>query len=390
MTRETQKSADTIRTRRITDRAVQALPCPDRGSQIHYDSQLRGFGVRVMASGLKSFVLNYRLRGRERRFTIGRYPEWTVNAARRRAAEVRCQVDAGVDPLGDRQRAYEAPTVKEMFERVERDYLPRLAKKTQFDYRSAFTRRIFPRMGSMKVADVTFSDCEAMHRAISKTAPTAANRTIACLRRNFNLAMTWGWIDRNPTRGIEFNRENKREHYLTPEEIGRVLKALDEHWNQDSCDAIRIMIFTGCRRSEAMGARWDQFDPDFRVWTKPAATTKQRRIHRVPVSPEVTRILRRRQQGADTPFVFPSINGRALKEVRKTWLGVQKSANVEGTRLHDLRHTFASIAVSTGHSLPIVGAMLGHTQPQTTARYAHLMDQVLVEATVKVSAKMLG
>ncbi len=386
MTHETPKSADTVRTQRITDRAVQALPAPDRGNQIFYDTQLRGFGVRVTAKGLRSFILNYRLRGRERRLTIGRYPEWTVNAARKRAAEIRCQVDAGLDPLGERQRANEAPTVREMFERFERDYLPRLAKKTQHDYKSAFRRRIFPRMGSMKVADVTFSDCEAMHRAISKTAPMAANRTIAYYRRTLNLAITWGWIDRNPTRGLEMNRETKREHYLSPEEIGRVLEALECHRNQNSCDAIRLMIYTGCRRGEAMGAKWTEFSDGFTVWTKPAATTKQRRLHRVPVPAVVTEMLKRRADDSDSEFVFPSIDGKGLREVRKTWRRVQEIAGIEETRLHDLRHSFASLAVSNGYSLPLIGALLGHTQAQTTARYAHLFSDPLKEATETLAA----
>ena len=390
MTHETPKSADTVRTQRITDRAIQTFPAPAQGNQIFYDTQLRGFGVRVTAKGLRSFILNYRLRGRERRLTIGRYPEWTVNAARKRAAEVRCQVDAGLDPLGERQRANEAPTVREMFERFERDYLPRLATKTQHDYKSAFRRRIFPRMGSMKVADVTFSDCEAMHRTISKTAPMAANRTVAYFRRTLNLAMTWGWIDRNPTRGLEFNRETKREHYLSPDEIGRVLQALDVHRHQNSCDAIKLMIFTGCRRGGAMTARWDQFDPEFRIWTKPAATTKQRRLHRTPICSAASSILQKRFDDANSEYVFPSVGGKALKEVRKTWNAVQESAAIPKTRLHDLRHTFASIAVSQGESLPTIGAMLGHTQTSTTARYAHLFDETLREAVKNVEAGLFS
>ena len=157
-----------------------------------------------------------------------------------------------------------------------------------------------------------------------------------------------------------------------------------------------FMLLTGCRRGEALGARWDQFDPSLRIWTKPAATTKQRREHRVPVSTRVTDMLKARRDALSaapvddpvqaSPFVFATDQGRSLVDVKRTWASVTKTAGVSDVHMHDLRHTFASLLVSQGQSLPVIGAMLGHTQTQTTARYAHLFDDSLMAAAEMVGA----
>ncbi|MBQ2262878.1 MAG: tyrosine-type recombinase/integrase [Loktanella sp.] len=383
-------SADTARTRaepvRVSDKLVRDLQAPVRGNRITYDAKLSGFGVRITSAGRRSFVLNYYFKGRERRITIGSYPEWTVLAAKKRAEEYKLQVANGVDPLEVRETEYSAPTVRDLFDRYDKQNLPKLAPRSAADIRSMFNKIILPKLGAKKVADVTFSDCEALHRYVSLDRPVRANRVIEVVRRSFNLAISWGWIERNPAERIERNTEHKRARYLSQEEIMRLLSALDAHPRRTSCDALKFMLLTGCRRGEALGARWDQFDPSLRIWTKPAATTKQRREHRVPVSSMVTTLLSSRPR--TSPFVFPSTEGNALTDIKRTWAAVSKTAGLEKTRMHDLRHTFASIAASQGQSLPVIGAMLGHTQTQTTARYAHLYDDPLLAAAELVGALM--
>ncbi|HBJ41052.1 MULTISPECIES: tyrosine-type recombinase/integrase [unclassified Hyphomonas] len=389
-TPDTQHNTDSMRTQfRVTDRQVKNLKAEEK-SRIHYDEKLRGFGVRVYPSGRKSFVLNYYYKGRERRMVIGGYPEWTVLAARKQAEWFLVEIGKGRDPLEQRNNDRAAPTVQDMFERYEKDYMPKLAPRSAQDQRSMFIKSILPRLGSKKVEDVTFNDCEALHRHLTKDRPLRANRVIEVLRRAFNLAIKWGWLERNPASGIEKNPEQKRERYLSYDEIRRLLFELERHPQKTSCDAIRFILFTGCRRGEALSATWDQFDSELKVWTKPAATTKQRRLHRVPVSREVTKLLEVRKASAASEFVFESIRGRALTDIKKTWIAVTRSAGIRDARVHDLRHTFASIAVSQGQSLPVIGAMLGHSQPQTTARYAHLLDDPLVEATELISNKIIG
>lgn len=383
-TPDTQHNTDSTRTKfRVTDRQVKNLKAEDK-SRIYYDEKLRGFGVRVYPSGRKSFVLNYYYKGRERRMVIGSYPEWTVLAARKQAEWFLVEIGKGRDPLEQRNNNRAAPTVQDMFERYEKDYMPKLAPRSAQDQRSMFIKSILPRLGSKKVEDVTFNDCEALHRHLTKDRPLRANRVIEVFRRAFNLAIKWGWLDRNPASGIEKNPEHKRERFLSPDEIRRLLLELDRHPQRTSCDAIRFILFTGCRRGEALNSTWDQFDEELKVWTKPAATTKQRKLHRVPVSSEVTNLLFSRTKDSSCRYVFASTTGRPLTDIKKTWASVTKSAQIQNARIHDLRHTFASIAVSQGLSLPIIGAMLGHTQTQTTARYAHLFEDVLRSAAQNV------
>ncbi|MAN91584.1 tyrosine-type recombinase/integrase [uncultured Hyphomonas sp.] len=387
-TPDTQHNTDSTRTKfRVADRQVKNLKAEAK-SRIHYDEKLRGFGVRVYPSGRKSFVLNYYYKGRERRMVIGGYPEWTVLAARKQAEWFLVEIGKGRDPLEQRNNDRAAPTVQDMFERYEKDYMPKLAPRSAQDQRSMFVKSILPRLGSKKVEDVTFNDCEALHRHLTKDRPLRANRVIEVLRRAFNLALKWGWLERNPVSGIEKNPEHKRERYLSKEEISRLLIELERHPQKTSCDALRFILLTGCRRGEALNATWSQFDRDLRIWTKPAATTKQRRLHRVPVSTDVTGLLKRRMKYTSSDFIFESSKGRPLTDIKKTWAAVTKAADIQNARIHDLRHTFASLAVANGQSLYIVGAMLGHTQAQTTARYAHLSDDPLFAATEAVSAQI--
>lgn len=389
---DTQPQTDTRRTRRktcrISDKLIKSLVPPSSGNKITHDDRIYGFGIRITATGYRAFILNYHFKGRERRITIGQYPTWKVPAAIKQAQEYKLLIANGTDPLEKRETEYSAPTVYEMWERYQRDYLSKLAIRSQKDQSAMFRKSILPRLGPLKVRDVTFSDCERLHRYLTKDRPIRANRVIEVLRRNFNLAIKWGWLERNPAVGIERNPEVKRERYLNLDEISRLLQALDKHRQRTSCDAIKLMLFTGCRRGEALNAQWEQFDDKLTIWTKSAATTKQRRLHRVPVSSVVTNILMQRRKHTNSKFVFESKNGNPLTDVKKTWTSVIAKAEITNVRLHDLRHTFASLAVSQGQSLPIIGAMLGHTQTQTTARYAHLFDAPLIDAVEQVCLKL--
>lgn len=385
MTSISHSNADTTRTpsesMRISDKLVRGLAVPVKGNRITYDAELRGFGVRITAKGVRSFILNYRCKGRERRITIGRYPEWTVLAARKQAEEYRRAIDLGNDPLENRENVRNAPTVNDLFERYAREHLPKKAPRSAADDRSMWINIILPELGPMKVAEVTSSHCDRLHQKISRDRPTRANRVIEVLRKAMNLAIRWNWIDRNPASGLQKNQEVKRTRYLSKAEIARLLDALEHHPQKVSADAIRFMLLTGCRRGEALNASWDQFDLENRIWTKPAATTKQRKEHRVPYSTDVATILAVRRAETDSTSIFAGRLGTPLTDVKKTWEAVRKTAGIVDVRLHDLRHTYASLLVSQGHSLPVIGALLGHTQAQTTARYTHLFDDPLRKAT---------
>jgi integrase len=275
---------------------------------------------------------------------------------------------------------------------------PRKRPSSQAADRTYLQKFILPAFGTRKVASVAHDDIAKLHRRIAK--PILANRVLSLANTIFNTAIKLEWIDRNPCRGVERHQEHPRQRYLTSDEISRLMAALDRHPGQ-SANAVRLLLLTGSRRAEVLGATWDQFDLDAGVWTKPHSSTKQRRLHRVPLGESALAILRTMKAEADErianaktqgrivrpdPRAFPGLKpGQPQHHVHKFWRMVCDEAGIEGCRLHDLRHSFASLLASGGSSLLVIGQMLGHSQPGTTARYSHLYDAPLREAANAVS-----
>ncbi len=407
-----------IMAERLTDKLVKALEAPASGNRITYDEEVKGFGIRITSAGARAFILNYRAAGRERRITIGSYPDWSAAPARDRAKELKRDVDSGGDPMGDRHTDRAAPTVNALADRFVEEHLDKRRAKTVTDYKSVLRLYIRPQLGTTRVADVRHSDVEKLHRSIAKSAPYQANRTIAVLAKMLSLAVKWEMRADNPARGIERAAEERRERFLSPAEIGRLADALTAHHEKTSVNAIRLLMLTGARRGETLAAKWTEFDLAAGVWLKPSAHTKQKKVHRVPLSAPALALLTEMQAKAKAGavYLFPGDPGEPLTEIKRVWAAVCKKAGLavevekrteagkpvkddEGkpvmvwqstVRVHDLRHTYASILASSGLSLPIIGALLGHTQAATTQRYAHLADDPLRAATERAGAVISG
>jgi integrase len=375
---------------KLSDALVRSLPLPDAGAKIYYDAEIRGFGMRVTKAGARSFVLNYTVAGRERRMTIGAYPVWRVATARREAERLRQDVDRGTDPLGEKQAEREAPTVNELCDR----YLEEHASKKRTSKGDASIIRLYvrPRLGSRKVDSVTFADVDRLHREVSKNGLYQANRLVALLSKMFALSIKWKMRTDNPAKGVERNHEERRYRYLSGEELRRLTEALAAHPSQSAANAVRLLLLTGARRGEVLSATWDQFDLEVGVWTKPSSHTKQKREHRVPLSAPARQLLAEmRASPSPSPYLFPSRSGDGpTVEIKTSWASVCKAAGIKGVRLHDLRHTYASVLASAGLSLPVIGALLGHSQPSTTHRYSHLFDDPLRAATERAGSIITG
>ena len=379
---------------RLTNRTIAKLPVPVRGNRISYDDEIGGFGCRVTAAGNRAFVLNYyrRADGRERRITIGGYPEWSAAAAREEAKRLKREIDGGADPVGAYQESRAAPTIADLCARFEQDYVPRKRPSTQRGYRHQIRADILPTIGRAKVAAVTHADVDAFHHRLSARVPTHANRVIAVLSKMFSLAVRWGWRTDNPCKGIERNQEHKRTRYLTGAELARLTNALAKLEDQGAANAVRLALLTGARRGELLAASWCDFDLVTGTWTKPGATTKQATTHRVPLSEAACQLLAemRAQADEDAEWVFPARGGGHRSHINPAWNELRKAAGIPDAHLHDMRHTFASILVSSGLSLPVIGALLGHSTTTTTHRYSHLMDDPLRAATERASAIIRG
>ena len=382
-------------TMKLTNKVVGNLPIPATGNKVTRDSEVTGLGIRVTAAGDRRFVFNYvrKSDGHERRLTIGRFPEWEIGPVREEAKRLRRIVDGGGDPLGQLQETRSAPTVAELCKRFEEEHLSGKRQRTRESYTQAIKAHVLPALGSTKVAAVTFDDVKKLHRRISDKAPTQANRVVAILSKMFNLATRWGMRSGdNPAKGVERNHEEKRTRYMKGDELQRLSAALERHGNQQAANVIRLLLLTGCRKGEALSAKWDQFDLRDGIWSKPGATVKQKTTHIVPLSKPALELLRSLPRRSD--YVFPATRSDATREnqnnITGAWTVICRDARITGLRIHDLRHHFASVLASSGYSLPVIGQLLGHTQAQTTARYSHLFDDAQRKATEAAGAIITG
>jgi integrase len=376
---------------RLTDDFARSVPTPTAlKSKIHYDAQVKGFGLRVTKAGARAFVLNYRADGVERRLTIGSYPDWKVSTARKEATRLKRLVDQGEDPMGERHEDRAAPTMSNLCDRYLTEHAPRKRETSRREDAALIKRWIKPEFGTRKVSDIRHADVDALHRKITgHGTPIRANRTMALISKMFSLAVRWEMRADNPAKGIERNNEEARERYLIGDELRRLIDALASYPNQMTANAIRLLLLTGARRGEVLAARWDQFDLEAGVWVKPSSHTKQKRLHRVPLSAGARLLLVEIKTSAgSSEFLFPSELGTKghLTEIKKAWASIKLAAGLDGVRTHDLRHSYASILASSGLSLPVIGALLGHTQASTTKRYAHLFDDPLRAAADRVGA----
>jgi integrase len=364
-------------TTRLTDAAVKRLPTPKTGNRITYDDLVTGLGARVTAAGHRAFVLTYYNRaGRQRRYTIGSFPDWSVTGAREEARRLKREIDQGGDPLAELAAERGAATVDDLIERFIEEHVSRKRPHTQYDYRNVIERHIRPTLARRKVAEVMWSDIDTLHRKITKAGrATQANRVLAVASKMFALAIKWRMRPDNPAKGVERNVEQKRKRYLTAAELKRLTDALEKLEDQQAADVFRLCLLTGCRVGEAMSARWDDIDLTAGTWTKPGSTTKQKTDHVVPLSAPAKQLLAELQRKTNSPWAFPADSAPGHRvTVQKSWLALCKAARITGLRVHDLRHSFASQLASGGASLPLIGSLLGHSNPTTTHRYAHLFD----------------
>jgi integrase len=380
-------------TKHLTDAVVRRLEPPAAGNKITYDTVMKGFGARVTVAGSRSYVLTYLVRatGRQRRYTIGSADHWTASDARRRAKELKIEIDQGGDPLRDLEFEREAPDMAELVERFREEHFPRLRGKTRAEYDGMLRNYVLPHFGErVKVADVRFADVDALHRSITRRGlKPRANRTASVLSKMFALSIKWGWRETNPVKGVEHNREYARRRYLSPEELQRLIKALAEFPEKDIADAVRLLLLTGARRGEVLSMKYANLNLTAGTWSKPPSSTKQGEHHQVPLSAPARQLLAERMgRKADREeYVFPGHGSRDhLGDFWHSWRKICKAAGLREFRLHDLRHSYASQLVSGGASLPLIGALLGHANVSTTARYSHLFDDPLRKATEQVGA----
>ena len=380
---------------KLTTRLIKSIE-PTGERIVLHDTEIRGLQCRISAAGKKVFYLYYRTEdGQERRPALGEFGTASLEKFRKKAQHWLGIVADGGDPSASRNFSRKSLTMKELTDQYIADHAkPNKKLSSVKSDQSLIDNHILPRFQYRKVASITRADVFQMHNEMRET-PGAANRTIALMSKMMNLAERWELRSdgTNPTRHVEKYKERKLERFLSLDEIQRLWKALDdterlqlEHGSV--VPAIRLLALTGCRLGEILSLEWSMVDIENRHLRLKDSKTGAKTIH---LSEMAANILTTLQNVGKTPFaIYGRHDGKRLIGISRPWYRIRACAELSDLRIHDLRHTFASIGVSAGLSLPVIGKLLGHTQTQTTARYAHLYDDPLKQGAELVSAAIVA
>ncbi len=372
---------------KISKRTVDALSVEGKDS-VFWDHDLAGFGVRVYTTGRKVYVIQSRGPRGLKRVTIGRHGEISAEQARKDAAVIIDRIKRGEDPVPAPQEP--ELTVAGLAERYARAHVAVNCKANSArTYRGLLDKHILPELGDLTVSAVERGHVAALHYRLRDT-PRTANQVVKVLSKMFSLAEAWGLAPAgtNPCRSVRKYREREHERFLTGEEfqrLGRVLDAAEADGSvyAHAIAAIRLLLLTGCRRSEIISLRWDDVD-----WTAGELRLRDAKTgpRMVLMTPAVAGVLEAIPRIPDNPYVIAGMKpGAPLSNINQHWVRVRARAGLEDVRIHDLRHSYASRALALGESLTMIGKLLGHVKVGTTARYAHLARD-----TEKVSAARVG
>jgi integrase len=366
---------------KITKKVVDGLVSKGEKPAFAWDDSLTGFGVKALPSGAKRYVIKYRANGGgraapQRWLTVGSHGPLTCDQARAMAQQLLAAVARGEDPQLDKFNRRTAPNVEDVWSRFESDYLPMRKPQTRREYESQWRDVLKPRFGKTAVSDLSRTEVDKLHKSLRDT-PYRANRILALCSRLMSLSEAWGWRAQgtNPCRYVQRYAERSRTRYLRPDELVRIGASMRQlmasgEVQPSAVNAIKLLVLTGARLNEILLAKWDWVAWDKQIIALPDSKTGEKPIY---LSQAALSVLKEQKEiAAGREFVFPGRSVGCMVNLRKPWTRVCADAGIQGVRLHDLRHTAASIAVGQGASLPIVGRLLGHTQAQTTLRYAHI------------------
>ncbi|PIZ30018.1 MAG: integrase [Alphaproteobacteria bacterium CG_4_10_14_0_8_um_filter_53_9] len=370
---------------------------PRKTRYMIFDEQLPGFCLSVSPNGRRFYYLQYMKNKRVKRMSIGMHGILTTEEARDQAIKLLAEVKSGGDPQRVAQEKRQEPYMDELCERYMDEHVAIHCKpRTQAGYAWLMKKFIKPYFRDMKVSEVTRADVAAFHHKM-RNSPYNANRALEMISKMFQLAELWGLRPdhSNPRRLIKKYPMKSRERYLSKEEakrLGAVLDELKQYPDQNlaAVYCIQLLLLTGCRLSEIQTLKWEYYDRDSKTLRLPDSKTGAKTVY---IGAAVINLLAEIEQHParpkDNPYViWGKKPGMHIKDIQNAWQRFRKQAEIEDVRIHDLRHSFASFAVSQGMSIAMIGRLLGHTQVQTTARYAHLMAEPMKQAATEVTGAL--
>jgi len=358
----------------LTNQNVERAKASASGQQFIGDDRVRGFALRITAGGAKAFVLQARIKGKLRRITIGRFPEWDVAQARTEAESLRSKIAHGQDPVAERKTKRQAKTFGDLqaiyFERCESPTEKDCIKSLPVMRRRAAVH--LKAWQSRNASEITRADVDTLHARIGKNHGHAlANRVATLVRTIYNYGIKKEHFDgKNPANDFDAYPELERQRYLTGDEFLRVNEALLQEPDWRHRAFFPLSVLTGARKGEWLAARWEHIKLTERLWFKPTTKTVPQLV---PLSRAVIAILESLPSREKSIWVFPG-SGKTghMHDVYFAWNRIRTRAGVKDVRVHDLRHSFASVLISQGQPLAVIAKLLNHSTTATTERYAHL------------------
>lgn len=374
---------------RFTNRSLDALPpCPasSASKSIEYsDLETPGLKASISKSGEIVFYHRYVFGGRKRAMRIGRYSGISIPEARQRVNNNKAKLDVNIDPQDTIDRSKGMPKFR-VHSAAFLSFVQGYKRSANAD-ESKLRLHLNDYFGDRRLCDITTRNIQEYHMMISKKlSQSTANRHLALLSMIFNVAIQWGILERSPTKGVKkFKEDNQKQRFLSADEIGRLYQAMEAEDNKVAVNALKLLLLTGCRREEILKLKWEDVSIESGTLYLPDSKTGSRYVQLNAAAKELLTGIAR----GKGPFVFPGHRdaNKPLNNPRKCFTRLLSHAGIEeSVRLHDLRHTHASILVNAGASLFVVQKALGHSNPQTSQRYSHLSDKTLRDASETVSA----
>lgn len=360
----------------FTKKSIEELPAPDRNTRFYFhDTKQPGLSVYVTKSGARTFFVRNKANGADDRIVLGRYPDLSIENARKMASKVRGDIAHGKDPQEHKRTIRNEMTFGELFETYMERYSKRHKRSWRYDEREVnkFLSHWFKRKLTRIKQDDVYKE---FHQIADNHGIYQANRMLERIRAMFNKAIEWGWEGRNPAVGIKKFREKSRDRFLLPEEVSRFFDALAQEENVTARDFILMALLTGARKGNVLAMQWKDVSLQNEIWRIP--DTKNGEPHNVPLSPQAMEILHKRKQiqelsDVKTPYVFPGEGKEGhFADPKKPWQRLREKADLHDLRLHDLRRTLGSWQALQGTSTAIIGKSLGHKSMQSTAVYERL------------------
>lgn len=375
-------------------------PAPNK-TTFYFDTDLSGFGLYRTPSNVGTYFAEYRpvAGGNKKRVKLGRVGILKANDAREAARKTIANAALGKDLAKDRALERASLTVQNLVEKYIDEFVSQKKKASSADfYRTMLRKHIVPKLGSSKAVTLTRIDIQRAHTAMSKTAKISANRSMKLLSAAFNWGSKNGHVTEgfNPASGIVLNEENERERFLSEAEMVRLGEAMHEaetiglevnagnakhspkgqrvKMSVAVTGAFRLYMLTGCRLREILHLRWSDLDLDRGIAFLPDSKVGKRTILLSTAAVSVLQDIPRIGIYVIASETAGTENEKPRADLKRPWASITKRAGLEGLRIHDLRHSFASVGAWSGLGLPVIGKLLGHADVKTTARYAHIAD----------------